>query len=314
MKKFKVMVIVLLSAIVIGCSNESIEQQYDNGIIEQQTDKEIQSIQSLNIVNENETLVATNNIVNYSEYFQGISGCAVIFDESSNTYSFYNKDRCETEVSPLSTFKIVSALAGLENNVLVNEKNTMEYSGMKYPVDAWNANLSLKEAFETSCVWYFSQVIDMVGQEDIRTMLEEIQYGNCDISEWNGSDVNPLPELNGFWIESSLKISPKQQVITLNYIFSGENNFAVENLDELKNIMYIENLNNGCLYGKTGSGTDGKAWLVGFIEENDSKIYFAVYLEDMNNKDIISGNKAKEIAISILSNEVNQPETEELIK
>ena len=55
---------------------------------------------------------------------------------------------------------------------------------------------------------------------------------------------------------------------------------------------------------KTGSGTDGKAWFVGFIEENDNKIYFAIYLDDVQNKEAVSGNKAKEIAISILNNEV----------
>ena len=47
------------------------------------------------------------NSVDDSEYFQGISGCAVIYDESSNTYSLYNKEKCEKEVSPLSTFKII---------------------------------------------------------------------------------------------------------------------------------------------------------------------------------------------------------------
>ena len=244
------------------------------------------------------------NILDYSEFFQGIAGCAVIYDEPSNTYSFYNKEKCETEVSPLSTFKIISALAGLENDVLVNETSTMEYSGVKYPVDAWNSNLTLKEAFETSCVWYFRQVVDLVGQEDISTMLEEIQYGNCDISEWNGSAANSLSELNGFWLESSLKISPKQQVAVLDYIFDRENNFKTENLEELKKIMYIAELDNGSLYGKTGSGTDGKAWFFGFMEENDNRIYFAVYLDDMQNKETVSGNKAKEITISILSNEV----------
>ncbi len=55
---------------------------------------------------------------------------------------------------------------------------------------------------------------------------------------------------------------------------------------------------------KTGSGTDGKAWFVGYIEKSDNKIYFAIYLDDMQNREVVSGNKAKEIAISILSNEV----------
>lgn len=305
MKKVKGMLIMLLSVMVAGCSNINSERQEDNGIaIEQQTERENQSTQSVDITKENETPAVTDIIVDYSEYFQGISGCAVIYDESSNTYSLYGKEKCEKEVSPLSTFKIVSALAGLENNVLENETSKMEYSGVKYPIETWNSNLTLKEAFETSCIWYFRQVVDTVGQENICTLLKELQYGNCDISEWNGSELNSLPELNGFWLESSLEISPKQQVIVLNYIFGSENNFNAENIEELKNIMYIAELDNGCLYGKTGSGTDGNAWFVGFMEESDSKTYFAVYLEDMQNEDIVSGNKAKEIAISILSNEV----------
>ncbi len=295
--------IICLCGVLAGCSN-SHDRTVTDEPSSQNSIEANQSIQSTEIVKENEAPIVTDNIVDYSEYFQGISGCVVIYDESSNTYSLYGKKKCETEVSPLSTFKIVSALAGLENNVLVNENTTMEYSGVEYPVDEWNANLTLKEAFETSCVWYFRQVIDTVGQEGIRAMLKELQYGNCDISEWNGSNINSLPELNGFWLESSLKISPKQQVVVLNYIFGSENNFNAEKIEELKSIMYIAELDNGCLYGKTGSGTDGNAWFVGFMEESDSKTYFAVYLEDMQNKDIVSGNKAKEIAISILSNEV----------
>lgn len=304
MKKAKGIVIVLLSVMLAGCSKMNSEQQQGNAITAEQQTEEDQSIQSTETVKENETPIVTDNIVDYSDYFQGISGCAVMYDESSDTYFLYGKEKCEKQVSPLSTFKIISALAGLENNVLENQTSTMEYSGVKYPIDTWNSNLTLKEAFETSCVWYFRQVVDMVGQENIHAMLKEIQYGNCDISEWNGSETNSLPELNGFWLESSLEISPKQQVVTLNYIFGSENNFSTDNLEELKNIMYIAELDNGSLYGKTGSGTDGKAWFVGYIEKSDNKIYFAIYLDDMQNREVVSGNKAKEIAISILNSEV----------
>ena len=301
----RILAIVLLSVIIAGCSSIKSEPQADNDIVpEQQTEREEQSAQRIDTAKENEISVETYKTVDYSEYFQGINGCAVIYDEFSNTYSLYNKEQCETEVSPLSTFKIISSLAGLENGVVVNEASKMKYSGEKYPVDTWNSDLTLKEAFGCSCVWYFRQVVDMVGQENIHTMLKEIQYGNCDISEWTGSGMNSLPDLNGFWLESSLKISPIQQVTTLNYIFDNENPFNAENLDELRNIMYIAELDHGSLYGKTGSGIGGNAWFVGFLEKNNHRIYFAVYLEDMQNKDIVSGNKAKEIAISILNNEV----------
>ncbi|MCI9066465.1 MAG: hypothetical protein HFI53_11450 [Lachnospiraceae bacterium] len=67
---------VLLSVMIAGRSNTNSEQQEENSVDD-------------------------------SEYFQGISGCAVIYDESSNTYSLYGKEKCEKEVSPLSTFKII---------------------------------------------------------------------------------------------------------------------------------------------------------------------------------------------------------------
>ena len=272
MKKIISVVIVLLSVVFTGCSNaNSIQREIDSVVSEPQTESGIQVTQDVDDIKETEPFAATVNIVDYSEYFQGISGCAVLYDESSNTYFYYNKEKCETEVSPLSTFKIVSALAGLENNVLENEETTMEYNGTKYPIDTWNSDLTLEEAFENSCVWYFRQVIDAVGQGNIQSMLEELQYGNIDISEWNGSNANSLPELNGFWLESSLKISPLQQVNVLNYIFGGENNYNLKSIETLKRIMYLSEIENGSLYGKTGTGTSGNAWFIGYIEKNTNK-------------------------------------------
>lgn len=173
MKKITNIIIALISVFAAGCSNADGSQPNNNNIVtEQQSGKESQNTQSTDKAKENKAPAATEHIVDYSEYFQGIQGCAVIYDEASNSYSFYNKEKCKTEASPLSTFKIVSALAGLENHVLANENSTMEYSGVKYPIDAWNSNLTLKEAFGNSCVWYFRQVVDMIGQEKIYAMLK----------------------------------------------------------------------------------------------------------------------------------------------
>lgn len=295
---------VVLSILFTGCSNTDHQPQKDIGIdTAPQSETEPQSAQNTDRAEESEASDTTETIVDLSEFFQEINGCAVLYEESSQTYTFYNKELCEREVSPLSTFKIISALAGLENEVLENENSKMEYSDADYPVDAWNTDLTFKEAFETSCVWYFRQVVDRVGQENMRTMLHELSYGNCNLSEWNGSGANPLPELNGFWLESSLKISPIEQVNTLYDILGRDDHFDVGHIEMLKNIMRVTDLDQGCLYGKTGSTSDGKAWFVGFLEENGDRTYFAVYLDDMQNKDIISGNKAKEIAVNILQSE-----------
>ena len=54
------------------------------------------------------------------------------------------------------------------------------------------------------------------------------------------------------------------------------------------------------IYGKTGSGQDGKAWFIGFKEQYGTRDYFAVYLDDQDKQEDINGQKAKEIAFKIM--------------
>jgi bla regulator protein BlaR1 len=51
----------------------------------------------------------------------------------------------------------------------------------------------------------------------------------CDTSEWDGRGINSFPELNGFWLESMLKISPIEQVNVLAEIFDGKTDFSKQN-------------------------------------------------------------------------------------
>lgn len=199
-----------------------------------------------------------------------------------------------------STFKIISTLMGLHNHVLVDETSVMHYDGSEYSVPDRNANLSLEEAFQSSCIWYFRQVIDEVGQEEVQNELEALDYGNCDVSEWKGSGVNPKEELNGFWLDSSLAISPAGWVNVLADIFEGKSGHTSEEVTILKQIMRVEESGNGTVYGKTGTGAGGTAWFVGFDEINEERTYFAVYLEDAEKSDQVSGSRAKEIAMEIL--------------
>lgn len=67
-----------------------------------------------------------------------------------------------------------------------------------------------------------------------------MEYGNCDVSAWEGSNINPYKELNGFWLGSSLKISPYEQVEVLSKIFEGKSFYDSQNVEILKKIMLIE--------------------------------------------------------------------------
>lgn len=105
--------------------------------------------------------------------------------------------------------------------------------------------------------------------------------------------------LNGFWLDSSLRISPLEQVEVLNRIFEGYSDYDSRNIEILKRIMLAEETDSQKIYGKTGSG-NGEAWFVGFSEVNGERRYFAIYLNDSEQRDQVSGSKAKEMALEIL--------------
>lgn len=310
MKNHTYLLILLLILLFSGCANSPEPQESPN--IEDSESEKPETAEQDNRANSDDTDKAdtdshtivdvpnpTMKEIDLSDQFRGINGCAVIYNPDNNEYSIYNASLCEQEVSPYSTFKIVSALAGLNNGVIENEYSTMNYSGEKYPLDEWNENVSLDKAFQTSCIWYFRQIIDEVGQDEIQYELTQLEYGNCDISEWDGDNVNPMPDLNGFWLGSSLKISPLEQVQVLKAIFEGESLYSAEDVALLKEIMLVSE-DTKRIYGKTGSGPDGEAWFVGFAEENGERVYFAIYLNDNTQANNVSGSTAKEIAMDIM--------------
>lgn len=290
-----VIISIMSAALISGCAAKEKDEGKSSKNSTQQSDTTSQ--ENDNIKN------PTIETLDLSSVFNGFNGCAVLYDSQNNQYSFYNQKLCEQEVSPYSTFKIISTLAGLQNEVITNETSTMNYNGTQYSISEWNGDLTLETAFQTSCIWYFRQVIDAVGTDEITKELNALSYGNCDISEWNGSGTNPLEELNGFWLNSSLKISPLEQVQVLSKIFDQESNYSEENIAILKNIMLVNETDSQKIYGKTGSGSNGDAWFVGFSEKQGKKQYFAIYLNDNMKKESINGNTAKEIALKIITTE-----------
>ena len=112
--------------------------------------------------------------------------------------------------------------------------------------------------------------------------------------------MNPLPKLNGFWLDSSLRISPWEQVQVLARIFEGGSSYTEEETQILRSIMQNDAENGLTLYGKTGTGPDGEGWFVGFVQNGKQNKYFAVYLNDSGNPETANGKKAKEIAEIIM--------------
>ncbi len=245
--------------------------------------------------------------VDWSGYFDGFNGAAVIYDVSASGFWIYNGEIARTRRSPCSTFKIVSSLIALENGIIHPDDSIHKWSGEVFWNEKWNKDMDFGGAFRDSCVWYFREVIDEIEPELMQDELDRLEYGNCDISDWEGrmNTNNNNRALTGFWIESSLAISPKEQTEVMERIFGEDSVYSMQAQNSLKEVMLVEGQGDGgmSIYGKTGMGkAEGivvDAWFAGFAEREEGNLYFCVYLGRTDDKNVTS-TAAKEIAIRLV--------------
>lgn len=226
-----------------------------------------------------------------SKYFSGYEGSFVLYDLQADQYSIYNKDKSTTRISPDSTYKIYSALFALESNVITSQASTIKWNGKQYPYDAWNKDQNLSDAMRNSVTWYFQELDKSVQSDHIQAYLKQIGYGNYNISGG----------LSQYWLESSLKISPVEQVKSLKALYTNDFKFEDKHIQTVKDMIKLEEKDDAMLSGKTGTGNvNGKnrnGWFIGYVESNDDTYFFATNIQQGNNP---YGSKAAEITKSIL--------------
>lgn len=223
---------------------------------------------------------------NLKPYFEGSDGCFVLYDLNQDSYTVYNKEAAFTRVSPDSTYKIYSSLLALESGF--QEASYQKWDGTIYSLEAWNQNQNLHTAMSRSVNWYFQALDEKSGKRQLQEFYDFIGYGNCDLSGG----------LSRYWMESSLKISPMEQVMLLADFYENKWEFKGKTITALKAALQI----SGGLFGKTGTGmVDGKTingWFVGYTEAPSGPQFFAL---NLRGKDGASGSRAADIARHILS-------------
>ena len=230
--------------------------------------------------------------VDLSTYFGEYKGSFVLYDLENDAWSIHDMEHATLRVAPNSTYKIYDALFGLEEGVITPENSFIAWNGETYPFEAWNADQTLQSAMNSSVNWYFESVDEQLGAANISNYIQEIGYGNENISG----------DFSTYWMESSLKISPIEQVELLTQLQNNNFGFAPENINAVKDSICLSSSDAGTFYGKTGTGrVDGQdvnGWFIGYIETADNTYFFATNIGA--DSDATGGN-ATEITMSILS-------------
>lgn len=271
MKKFFVVIPILICFILVGCSTKAEETSSTSNTLKE----------------------------DLSSYFAGYDGCILLFDQNQNKTTVYNQEKAVKQISPCSTFKIINTLVGLETKVLNDENTTFKWDGTRYSNEAWNQDQTLSMSVSNSTFWYFQQVASLIGSDRMKSYLDKINFGNKDVSGG----------ITQFWEQSSLKISPSEWLEMLKKIYTYKLPILKTNIEVLKKVIKLSEANGTVLSGKTGSGlisgefipqgSDDKyiiGWFVGYVEKSGNVYYFVTNIEGTD----ATGIAAKEITLKIL--------------
>ena len=230
--------------------------------------------------------------VDFSKYFGKYEGSFVLYDLRNDVWSIHDIEHATLRVAPDSTYKIYDALFGLEEGVITPEDSFIAWNGKNYPFETWNSDQTLQSAMTSSVNWYFQAIDEQLASTNIHNYIQQIGYGNENVSG----------RLSTYWLESSLKISPVEQVKLLTKLQNNSLGFSSENINAVKDAICLSSSDAGTFYGKTGTGrVDGQdvnGWFIGYIETADNTYFFATNIGA--DSDATGGN-ATEITMSILS-------------
>lgn len=110
----------------------------------------------------------------------------MIYDPAENHYYIYNQELALTQRPPCSAFKIISSLIALENGIIEPDNSTRTWSGEVFWNEDWNRDIHFSDAFRTSCVWYFREVIDEIGTD---RMQDDVDAWFTGFAETAGKNI-----------------------------------------------------------------------------------------------------------------------------
>lgn len=174
-----------------------------------------------------------------ANYFMSIIGVLYWF----NPFVWYSlkemkKDReiaCDTSV-----LKLLDADAYEDyGNTLINFAEKVSLTPFPFTT---GISESMKQ-MQNSVTWYFQALDQQASLSSIKEYIQKTGYGNMCIEG----------DLSSYWINSSLKISPVEQVELLKKLYYNQFGFSPENINAVKDSIRLYSTDHGTLSGKTGT-------------------------------------------------------------
>ncbi|MFC3150712.1 class D beta-lactamase [Litoribrevibacter euphylliae] len=214
----------------------------------------------------------------WAQYFDQFDakGTIVVMDQrkAEDQTMMFNSTRAAQRLSPASTFKIPHTLFALDAGLVKDEFQVFPWDGVKRGYAPHNQDQTLRSAMRHSALWVYEGFADQLGEQNARTYLEKIRYGN----------QNPTTAKGTYWVDGKLAISAVEQVNFLERLYRNELPFQLDHQRLLKDIMIVEAGSDWILRAKTGwEGRHG--WWVGWVEWPTGPVFFALNIDTPNRMD-----------------------------
>lgn len=212
-------------------------------------------------------------------YSHAMEGVIVIFDPQTKTYHSNDFMQAEEGFIPASTFKIPNAIIAMETNVITDSETLLHWDGKDRDMKIWERDMTLREAFRTSCVPCFQAIAGKIGEERMKAFLNKLQYGNMYINQ----------DIDQFWLHGNSRISPMEQIDFLHRLYSKKLPILNSTRENILSIMEIDRHTNYHLGGKTGLSNENNVvngWFVGYLEVDQTIYYFALQASPLDPADI----------------------------
>lgn len=223
--------------------------------------------------------------VDFGRHFRdlGVEGSILIYDSKNDRVFQHNPQRNLTDFPPASTFKILNSLISLETGVISDELAVLTWDGIPRELPQWNRDLNMREAMKISAVWFYQVLARRVGYNRMQQWVTEVEYGN--------QQIGKAEEIDRFWLNGKLRITPEDQVLFLQRLYQNKLPFSQRAMSIVKDILINEQTPDYTLRGKTGwygFGDDSIpniGWYVGYLEKGENVYYFATNIDIRTPKD-----------------------------
>ncbi|KHK02024.1 penicillin-binding transpeptidase domain-containing protein [Desulfovibrio sp. TomC] len=226
----------------------------------------------------------------------GVAGTMALQKDGAPEILVYDAKRAATPFLPASTFKILNSLIALETGVVSGPEEVFPYDGQPRFLPAWNADLTLRQAFALSCVPIYQDIARRIGPERMAWYVVACNYGNASIA--GGIDQ--------FWLSGGLRISALEQIEFLKRLHHRQLPFGNAAIDAVLDIMIVGQTGQTTLRAKTGLTAriqPGTAWYVGLVNRGPDTWYFALNLAVPHPDAAAPLAARKDVAMAILRGE-----------